>query len=146
MIRLFLLLALLMVSAGGLSAQTESSGTSPSGASPSGTSPSGASGDTPFQAFDLEPEDLPTYDQNDLSALVRYPEEARKAGLEGKVVLKMVVSTEGVAEQVEVLESTHPLFTESSLAALKALRFTPGRKDGRAVPVYVVIPFKFALD
>ncbi len=73
-----------------------------------------------------------------------YPELAKKAGIEGTVVVKVLVNTKGDVEKVEVLKS-HPLLDESAITAAKQFKFKPGKQRDKFVKVWVSIPFNFKL-
>lgn len=74
-----------------------------------------------------------------------YTELARGEAVEGTVILRIVVGTDGSAEHVLVLQSlTHGL-TEASIAAAKKIKFTPGILDGRPVPVFMQLEYNFNL-
>ncbi len=77
-----------------------------------------------------------------------YPEKARKAGVQGMVVLKVKVSDIGSVESVQVEEGVteHPELEEAAVAAVKQWRFEPAQKDGRPVAIEVAIPVQFRLD
>ena len=67
----------------------------------------------------------------------KYTEAAKAAGIEGTVVLDLIVDETGRARDIRVEERlTHGL-TEAAVAALRACRFRPGEKDGQPVPVRV---------
>lgn len=74
-----------------------------------------------------------------------YPELAKRASIEGTVVVKVLVNTTGTVENVEVLKS-HPLLDEAAIDAAKQFEFTPGKVRGEAVKVWVSIPFNFKLE
>lgn len=74
----------------------------------------------------------------------KYPELAKKAGIEGTVVVKVLVNTKGDVEAVEVLKS-HPLLDESAIEAAKQFKFKPGKQRDKFVKVWVSIPFNFKL-
>jgi len=76
---------------------------------------------------------------------IDYPEEARRRGIQGRVVLDFVVNTEGHTQDVRVLKSLHPLCDSSAVAALKQTRFVPGKRDGEAIPVRMRLPVRFQL-
>ena len=65
----------------------------------------------------------------------RYTEEARQAGLEGTVVLDLIVGEDGRVREVTVVKGLGGGLSEAAIAALKGCRFSPGERDGRAVPV-----------
>ncbi len=73
-----------------------------------------------------------------------YPELAKKAGVEGTVVVKVLVNTKGDVEKVEVLKS-HPLLDDSAVEAARQFKFKPGKQRDKYVKVWVSIPFNFTL-
>jgi periplasmic protein TonB len=66
-----------------------------------------------------------------------YTEDARKAGLEGTVVLDLVVGEDGATRSVDVVHGLDHGLTEAAVAAAKRCRFTPGERDGIPVPVRI---------
>ena len=72
-----------------------------------------------------------------------YPELAIKAGLEGKVWVKIWVDREGRAHKAEVLKSTAEIFNDAALAAAMQFVFVPAYMNEGPVPVWVSIPFAF---
>lgn len=66
-----------------------------------------------------------------------YTVAAREAGIEGVVVLDLVVDESGRARDIVVVERVGHGLTEAAIAALKACRFAPGEKDGKPVVVRV---------
>lgn len=82
---------------------------------------------------------------NELKKLVGYPVEARKAGLQGQVVLRVLVGKNGRYIRHEVV--THPslIFVKQIEKHIKKLRFEPAIKDGKPVKYWVNIPFNFKL-
>jgi protein TonB len=73
-----------------------------------------------------------------------YPELARKAGIEGMVVVKVLIGTKGDVEKVEVVKS-HPMLDDSAVSAAKKFKFKPGKQRDRFVKVWMTIPFTFRL-
>jgi protein TonB len=76
----------------------------------------------------------------------KYPEIARKAGIEGKVFVKVLVDTLGNVATVEILKSTNPIFVEPAVNAAKQWKFKPGYQRDRPVRVWVAIPFIFKIS
>lgn len=74
-----------------------------------------------------------------------YPLALIEKDIEGKVVVKLLVSQTGMIEKYEILNSTHPDFTKAVLKQLDALRFSPGMIDGQNVKAWVILPFGFKL-
>jgi TonB family protein len=73
-----------------------------------------------------------------------YPAEARAGGIEGTVVLDVVVDREGAVQFATVREG-HPLLAESALEAVRASRYRPTKLNGRLVEVATEVAVKFAL-
>ncbi len=76
-----------------------------------------------------------------------YPAVARRNGEEGKVLLKVRVSAEGAALDVEVKQSSG--FARLDTAAREAVarwRFVPARRGDEAVESWVVVPITFSLE
>jgi protein TonB len=74
-----------------------------------------------------------------------YPEVARKAGLEGRVIVAAVVDENGNVVQASIHSSTNPIFNDAALEAAKKMKFKPARQKDIAVKVKVLIPFVFKL-
>jgi protein TonB len=75
----------------------------------------------------------------------RYPDLAMRAGLEGKVIVKIWVDKEGKVKQVVVLKSDAEIFNEPSVEAAKQFVFTPAYMNNGPVAVWVSFPFRFKL-
>ncbi len=75
----------------------------------------------------------------------KYPELAMRAGLEGKVTVKIWVDKEGKVKQVVVLKSDAEIFNEAAIEAAKQWVFTPAYMNNGPVAVWVSVPFKFKL-
>ncbi|MSP91200.1 MAG: energy transducer TonB [Myxococcales bacterium] len=66
-----------------------------------------------------------------------YTEDARMAGIEGTVVLDLVVDADGSTRDIVLLERLGHGLDEAAIDALKACRFQPGERGGVAVPTRV---------
>ena len=64
-------------------------------------------------------------------------EEARAAGVEGVVVLDLVVGEDGKAREITVVQGLPHGLSEAAVAALKGCRFSPGERNGQPVPVRI---------
>jgi TonB family protein len=74
-----------------------------------------------------------------------YPEVAKKAGIQGKVVVKMWVNSQGLPRDVKILNSSDEIFNKPVLEAAWGWRFKAAQIKGKPVDVWIVVPFKFAL-
>jgi TonB family protein len=82
-----------------------------------------------------------------LTTNVKYPEEAKKAGEEGMVVIVFVVETNGTLSSFESVKTARQDFVDEVIRVLKlSPNWKPAMKDGKAVKVKYTLPFKFKLD
>jgi TonB family protein len=78
----------------------------------------------------------------------RYPESARRRGIEGTVLLKMRITAQGRVEDVQVVRSAgYPELDESAIEAVRRWRFEPARRNGAPVAEdAVLLPVVFQLQ
>ena len=76
-----------------------------------------------------------------------YPTMSRRAGEEGRVVIKVLVSAEGLADEVQIEKSSgSDRLDNAALSAVKKWRFIPAKKNNQPLSAYVLVPMKFSLD
>ncbi|HET7217560.1 MAG TPA: energy transducer TonB, partial [Vicinamibacterales bacterium] len=73
-----------------------------------------------------------------------YPEIARRARVEGVVILEAVLDASGRVQSVRVLRST-PLLDDAAIKAVQQWRYTPTELNGVPVPVLMTITVQFTL-
>jgi TonB family protein len=77
----------------------------------------------------------------------RYPESARKAGIEGITLLKLRILENGKVDQVLIEQSAgHPNLDREAADAVKKWLFEPARLGKQPVAVWVLLPVKFELN
>ena len=76
---------------------------------------------------------------------LRYPESAKEAGAEGRVLIAFVVDEEGQVTKAEVTEGVHDALNAEALRATQDLKFKPGQDGGEPVKVKLTLPFTFKL-
>jgi hypothetical protein len=76
-----------------------------------------------------------------------YPEIMRSAGISGRVRATFIVDTTGryLPGSMRALSSSHDIFSNAAKIGLSRARFSPGRRDGRAVAVELIHDFVFTL-
>jgi protein TonB len=74
-----------------------------------------------------------------------YPEAARKARMEGVVILEAIITAAGNVEEVRVLKSVNPLLDSAAQRAVTAWKYRPATLNGRAVRVYLTVTVTFNL-
>jgi protein TonB len=99
----------------------------------------------PFQAFTGE-EPQPV-NLDDIKALIGYPQVAQEAGIQGKVIVRVLVDKNGKYEKHIVMNQgkVHDLLVAAVEKQLPKLAFTPGTQAGKPVKVWVTIPFNFKI-
>ena len=75
---------------------------------------------------------------------LRYPETARRAGVEGNVDIVFVVDEMGNVQDARVVRG-HPALDEEALRVIREAKFTPGMQRGRPVKVHMNQRIVFAL-
>ncbi len=75
-----------------------------------------------------------------------YPELARKAGIEGKVVVEYVVGKDGRVKSARILKSDNEIFNQAALNAVKQYVFKPAMQNDRPVSVRVIQTIVFSLE
>lgn len=75
-----------------------------------------------------------------------YPEEARKKGIEGNVVVTGDIAADGKVSNLKILASSSPVLDAAALAHIRAAKFPPGKEDGKAVPLVLNATVRFRDD
>jgi len=75
-----------------------------------------------------------------------YPVLSRRAGEQGKVLVRVVVRPDGAPETVELRQSSGAVrLDEAALAAVRKWRFVPARRGDMPVTAAVIVPVVFSL-
>lgn len=80
-----------------------------------------------------------------LQAKVKYPEIARKAGVEGMVVVQFIVDEQGNVLNPVVLRGPGAGLDEEAVRVVAGARFQPGKQRGKPVRVKMSLPIRFKL-
>ena len=82
-----------------------------------------------------------------MASSLKYPTEAQKKGIEGKVYVQFVVTKSGTITQVEVVKGLDPQLDRAALEVIKkSPLWIPAKQRGIAVNQKVVLPITFALN
>jgi protein TonB len=75
-----------------------------------------------------------------------YPTRSRRAGEQGRVLLRVLVDRTGRPSQVSIAQSSgHPALDESAASAVRAASFRPYSEGGVPQAVWVHVPIDFVL-
>lgn len=98
-------------------------------------------------------EDMPEFPGGDAALLgfiaknIKYPNAAKKIGIQGRVFVKFVVNTDGSITDIEVLKGIGAGCDKEAVRVLKLLpKFTPGKQRGVPVNVQMQLPINFKLQ
>jgi protein TonB len=77
----------------------------------------------------------------------RYPLAARRFGEQGTVMLRVLVTAEGLPARVDLEKTSGSMHLDSAaIEAVKGWRFTPARRGNEAVEGWVLVPIVFRLE
>ncbi len=75
---------------------------------------------------------------------LRYPAEAMATNIQGRVVVRFVVTEKGKIASPEVIKSVSPELDAEAIRVLQTLSdFNPGTIDGKPVSVYYTLPIRY---
>lgn len=76
-----------------------------------------------------------------------YPPEAVKAGINGRVLLRVHIDATGTPTQVEIERSSGNVpMDRAAMEAARRWSFNPAYADGEPIPARVLVPVDFRLD
>jgi TonB family protein len=73
-----------------------------------------------------------------------YPEAAKKAGIQGQVVLRAIIGKNGDVENLQIV-SGHPQLAPAAIEAVKQWKYRPYLQEGKPVEVETEITINFTL-
>ena len=81
-----------------------------------------------------------------LSSNIKYPVEAHKAGIQGRVVVSFIVNKDGTVKDAKIVRSVDKSIDAEALRVISAMpKWQPGYQDGKAVSVRYTVPVTFRL-
>ena len=82
-----------------------------------------------------------------LQGNIKYPPEAAKNDIEGRVIVQFIIDKTGQVGEVKVVRPISEELDAEAVRVVKALpKFEPGRQDGEAVSVWYTLPINFKLQ
>ena len=82
-----------------------------------------------------------------LSENIKYPPEAAKNDIEGRVIVQFIIDETGQVGEVKVVRSVSDELDAEAVRVVKTLpKFEPGRQDGEAVSVWYTLPIVFKMQ
>ncbi len=77
---------------------------------------------------------------------IAYPEVAKKAGIEGPVVMDLLIDEQGTVRQVTLIKGPGFGLDDAALAAIKNFQFRPAKIKDQAVAVKIHYTYRFVLE
>jgi len=100
----------------------------------------------------IKVEESPVFPGGDIALLkyiaenTKYPEEAVANNIQGKVIVKFAVWSDGSIKRIEVMRSVAPVLDEEAVRVVSTIpAWKPGKQNGRPVPVWFFVPVTFQL-
>ena len=82
-----------------------------------------------------------------LTTNIKYPVEAQKKGVSGRVIVQFVIMEDGTLDQAKVVRGIDRLLDEEALRVVKLMpKWKPGIQGARSVRVKYTVPVTFRLQ
>ncbi|MDE5711875.1 MAG: TonB family protein [Bacteroides sp.] len=99
-------------------------------------------------------EEMPEFPDGGVSGLMdyfrknmRYPEAAKKKGMQGRVTMQFVVDKDGSIRNAKILRAVDEALDAEALRLINSMpKWKPGRQKGEPVAVKYTVPVMFKLD
>ncbi len=109
---------------------------------------------TPDESVFEVVEQMPEFPDGGMAGLMeyfkknlRYPEEVKKAGTQGRVVVQFLINKNGAISDASVLRSVDRLLDAEAVRLVRSMpKWKPGMQKGKAVTVKYTVPVLFSLD
>ncbi len=87
----------------------------------------------------------PYIDLNELQKKIKYPEIARRAGIEGKVLIRVLVGENGKPKKYRIEQTDNAQLNKAAIDAVMSSVFTPAIQNKKPVQCWITIPVNFRL-
>ena len=78
---------------------------------------------------------------------IKYPEQAMKKGIQGRVAVSFIVEKDGSISNVKPVLSVHPLLDKEAVRVVESMpKWSPGKQNGKPVRVRFNVPVMFKLN
>lgn len=98
-------------------------------------------------------EEMPVFPGGEASLLkylaenTTYPEKAKVNNVQGRIIIRFCITENGSVSRVSVLKGVDPELDAEAIRVVNSLpSFNPGKKDGKAVSVWYMVPITFTLQ
>lgn len=79
---------------------------------------------------------------------LRYPDQAKQKGIQGRVIVRFIITTDGKLVGAKVLNNVDPLLAEEALRVVNLLqnKWTPGKIGKENISTFFMFPITFTLQ
>ena len=78
---------------------------------------------------------------------IRYPEDAARENIQGRVIVRFLVGKDGSLDSIHVAKGTNPLLDAEAVRVVKSIaKFIPGTENGKPVDMWYTLPIGFKLS
>jgi protein TonB len=85
--------------------------------------------------------------RNFISQNVKYPDKAKKQGVQGKVFVSFVINKKGEVRNAKIERGVSPEIDKEAIRVIKSMpKWTPGKEKGKPAKVQFTVPINFALS
>lgn len=82
-----------------------------------------------------------------LESNLTYPEDAKKDSIQGRVICRFTIDTDGSITDIQVLRSVHPSLDAEAVRVISAMpKWVPAEIDGKKIKRKDTIPIVFKMD
>ena len=76
-----------------------------------------------------------------------YPSAARRRGMQGVVVIRVIINIKGYVDDLNILSSSgFKILDRSAMASIKSWQFVPAKENGKNISSIIDIPIRFFLE
>lgn len=90
--------------------------------------------------------ELPSVEARPDSLRAFYPDAARQRGVEGDVVLRLLIDADGTLAKVDIIGDPGSGLGAAGVRAIRQFRFRPGKVGGQPVATTITYVLHFVLD
>jgi protein TonB len=78
---------------------------------------------------------------------LHYPAVAQENGIQGRVTLQFVVTSNGEIRGTKILKGVDPSLDKEAIRVIQSMpKWTPGKQDGKPVNVWITLPITFKVN
>jgi protein TonB len=90
-------------------------------------------------------EEEPQFDMDEVYRNLKYPEIARRNGVEGIVAIEILIDEEGRVVKYLIVRSDSQYLDEAATRALLGTSFTPAKRGGTPIATWITVPIRFRI-